>query len=115
MVARQLIEKLKKEGFSEEELKNQKTGYITNVYYGQETNSAQAASLAQNEVVHENWRRANTIKDDMKNVTLNDLNRMFNKYISNITWAYQGDPKKVDAKLFTQKDAPKNNKDVKTF
>jgi len=29
MVARQLIEKMKKEGFSEEELKNQKTGYIT--------------------------------------------------------------------------------------
>jgi len=51
----------------------------------------------------------------MKNVTVNDLNRVFNKYISNITWAYQGDPKKVDAKLFTQKDAPKDNKDVKTF
>ncbi|HVE61904.1 MAG TPA: hypothetical protein VNA26_08795, partial [Chitinophagaceae bacterium] len=115
MVARQLIEKMKKEGFSEEELKNQKTGYITNVYYRQETNSAQAASLASNEAIHGNWRRANTIKDDMKNVTVNDLNRVFNKYISNITWAYQGDPKKVDAKLFTQKETPKENKDVKTF
>jgi zinc protease len=115
IVARQLIDKIKKEGFSEEELKNQKTGYITNVYYRQETASAQAATLAQNEVIHGNWRRAITIKDDMKNVTVEDLNRTFNKYVSNITWAYQGDPKKVDTKLFTQKETPQAPKEVKTF
>ena len=60
-VARQLIEKVKREGFTEEELKNQKTGYITNVYYRQETNNAQASSLAQNEVIHGNWKRAKHI------------------------------------------------------
>lgn len=114
-VARQLIEKIKKEGFSDEDLKNQKAGYITNVYYRQETNSAQAAALASNEVIHGNWRRATTIKDDMKKVTTADLNRVFNKYISNITWAYQGDPKKVNTQLFTQKDAPPVPKDVKSF
>ena len=114
-VARQLIEKVKKEGFTEEELRNQKIGYITNVYYRQETNSAQAGSLAQNEVIHGNWKRANTIKDDMKKVTVADLNRVFNKYISNITWAYQGDPKKVDTKLYTQKEAPSIPKEVKGF
>jgi predicted Zn-dependent peptidase len=115
IVARQLIEKVKKEGFSEADLKNEKTGYLTNVYYRQETASAQAASLAQNEVIHNNWRRAITIKDDMKSVSVDDLNRVFNKYVSNITWAYQGDPKKVDTKLFTQKETPQTPKDVKTF
>jgi predicted Zn-dependent peptidase len=115
IVARQLIEKVKKEGFSEADLKNEKTGYLTNVYYRQETASAQAASLAQNEVIHNNWRRAITIKDDMKSVNVDDLNRVFNKYVSNITWAYQGDPKKVDTKLFTQKETPQTPKDVKTF
>ncbi|HYH14773.1 MAG TPA: pitrilysin family protein [Flavisolibacter sp.] len=114
MTARQLIDKVKKEGFTEEELKNQKTGYITDVYYRQETNNAQAAALASNEVLHGNWRRANTVKDDMKKVTVADLNRVFNKYISNISWAYQGDPKKVDAKLYTQKETPKPT-DIKTF
>lgn len=114
-VARQLIDKVKKEGFTEEELKNQKTGYVTNVYYRQETNAAQASSLASNEVLHGNWRRANTIKDDMKKVTVADLNRVFNKYITNITWAYQGDPKKVDAKMYTQKETPPIPKDVKAF
>jgi predicted Zn-dependent peptidase len=115
VVARQLIEKMKKQGFSEADLKNEKTGYITNVYYRQETASAQASALANNEVVHGDWRRAITIKDDMKAVTVADLNRVFNKYVSNITWAYQGDPKKVDTKLFTQKETPQAPKDVKTF
>jgi predicted Zn-dependent peptidase len=114
-VARQLIEKVKQQGFTEEELKNMKATYITNVYSRQETNNAQASALAQNEVIHGNWKRANTIKDDLKKVTVADLNRVFNKYVSNITWAYQGDPKKVDAKLFTQKTAPEMPKDVKTF
>lgn len=114
-VARQLVDKLKREGFTAEELRNEKNGYVTEVYYRQETNSAQAASLAANEVLHNNWRRANTVKDEMKKVTVADLNRVFNKYISNITWAYQGDPKKVDARLYTQKQTPEMPKETKTF
>jgi predicted Zn-dependent peptidase len=106
VVARQLIEKVKKEGFTETELKNMKTVYVTQTYYQQETNSAQAGALASNEVIHGNWRRAYTIKDDMKKVTLSDLNRVFNKYVNNITWAYQGDPKKVQTQMFTQKELP---------
>jgi zinc protease len=114
-VARNLIDKIKKEGFTASELKNQQTGYVTNVYYRQETNREQAASLATNEVVHGNWKRALTIKDEMKKVSLNDLNRVFNKYITHITWAYQGDPKKVTQALFTQNATPAIPKDAKTF
>lgn len=114
-VARQLIDKLKKTGFTEEELRNEKMGYVTEVYYRQETANAQAAALASNEVIHGNWKRALSIKDDMKKVTVADLNRVFNKYLGQITWAYQGDPKKVDAKLFTQKNAPQLPKEAKTF
>lgn len=114
-VARQLIEKIKKEGFTQEELKNQKTGYATEVYYRQETNSAQANSLAANEVIHGNWRRSLTIKDDLAKVTLADLNRVFSKYVSNITWAYQGNPKQVDTKLYTQKEVPQMPKETKAF
>ncbi len=114
-VTRQLIDKIKTEGFTEEDLKNQKTGYITNVYYRQETNSAQAAALASNEVVNGNWKRANTIKDEMKNVTVDDLNRVFKKYITNFSWAYQGDSKKVDPQLYKQKETPKLPQEKKAF
>lgn len=114
-VARQLIDKIKKEGFTEEELKNIKTQYLTNVYYRQETNQAQAGSLAFNEVVHGDWKRANTIQDDVKKVTLNEMNNAFNKYISNITWSYQGDPKKVTPALYTQKETPAIPAEKKAF
>ena len=114
-VTRQLIDKIKTEGFTEEDLKNQKTGYITNVYYRQETNYAQAAALASNEVVNGNWKRANTIKDEMNNVTVDDLNRVFKKYITNFSWAYQGDSKKVDPQLYKQKETPKLPQEKKAF
>ncbi|MCU7547758.1 insulinase family protein [Chitinophagaceae bacterium LB-8] len=113
VIARQLIDKVKKEGFKEEELNNIKTVYVTQTYYQQETNSALAGALASNEVINGNWRRAYTIKDDMKKVTLSDLNRVFNKYIGNITWAYRGDPKKVETKMYTQKELPQMPQEIK--
>ena len=114
-VARQLIEKVKTEGFTAEELKNIKTQYLTGVYYRQETNDAQASSLGANEIIHGNWKRANTIKDDIKKVTLDQMNTVFKKYIKNITWSYQGDPKKVNASLYTQKETPKVPAEKKGF
>lgn len=114
-VARRLIDKIKTEGFTAEELKNMKTQYLTGVYYRQETNDAQASSLAANEVVHGNWRRAITIKDDIKKVTLEQMNTVFRKYINNITWSYQGDPKKVTPVMYTQKQTPKMPEEKKGF
>lgn len=114
-VARQLIDKIKSEGFTEDELKNMKTEYLNNVYYRQETNDAEANSLASNEVINGSWKRAIDIKDDMKKVTLDELNNVFKKYINNITWSYQGDPKKVNTVLYTQKETPKVPEEKKAF
>lgn len=114
-VARQLIDNIQRDGFTAEELKNEKTGYLTNVYYRQETNSAQANSLASNEVIHGNWRRSNTISNDMKKVTLAEMNAAFKKYINNITWSYQGNPQKVNPVLYTQKTVPKVPEEKKGF
>lgn len=114
-VARNLIDKMKKEGFKEEDLKDMKATYATNVYSRQETNTAQAAALASNEVLHNNWRRANNIKDDMKKVTVADLNRAFKTYVNNITWVYRGNTKQIDTKLYTQKTTPPIPTEKKTF
>ncbi len=100
-VLKTLVNKTKKEGFTEDELKNVKTSYLTRFFYGQETNAAQAGSLAANEVLHNNWKRSITISDDMKKVSLAELNAVFNKYVNNMVWAYQGNPAKVTAALFT--------------
>lgn len=101
-VVNNLVNKTRKEGFTEDELRNVKNTYITSFYYRQETNSAQAASFASNEVLHNNWHRALTLNDDLKKVTTADLNNVFNKYITNLTWVYQGDTAKVNPVLYTQ-------------
>jgi predicted Zn-dependent peptidase len=100
-VMNDLINRTRKEGFTEEEVKNMKNYYITNFYYRLETNAAQASSLAANEVLHNNWRRSLTLNEDMKNLTRDDLNRVFNKYVNRFAWVYQGDPAKVDQVLYT--------------
>jgi zinc protease len=110
-VAKALIEKTKKEGFTNDELRNMKTQYLTGFFYRQETNNAQANSIAANEVLHDNWKRALTISDDMKKVSLADVNTVFNKYISNMVWAYQGNPAQANPVLFTgntKVDLPKS-------
>jgi predicted Zn-dependent peptidase len=115
-VATALIEKTKKEGFTEDELRNMKTQYLTGFFYRQETNNAQANSIAQNEVLHNNWRRALSLSDDMKKVTLGELNTTFNKYISHLVWAYQGNPAQVNPALFTgnpKPDLPKSKVNTK--
>ena len=106
-VLKALLDKTKKEGFTEDELRNMKTGYLTRFFYGQETNNAQASSLVANEVLHDNWKRALTLSDDVKKVTLPELNSVFNKYMTNLVFAYQGDPAKADAALFTESKVAK--------
>jgi predicted Zn-dependent peptidase len=99
-VMSKLVEKTKAQGFTDEEVKNGKTLYVTSVYYRQETNSAQAGSLAANEVLHNNWKRAITLSDDMKKLKPADVNKAFNKYFGNVTWVYQGDTTKVNPSLY---------------
>lgn len=114
-VARGLIDKVKKDGFTEEELKNEKTSFLTGIYYRNETNEAQAASMASNEVLFGDWKRSIRLKEEVDKVTLGQMNAAFKKYINNITWVYQGDPKKVTPTLYTQKETPKLPEEKKAF
>jgi predicted Zn-dependent peptidase len=95
-----LVDSTKKHGFTAAELANMKVTYLTGFYYKNETNSAQAASIAANEVLHGDWKKSMTLVDDVKKITLDDINSAFNKYIGNIVWVYQGDPKKVTPTLY---------------
>jgi predicted Zn-dependent peptidase len=101
-VLKALMEKTKKGGFTAEEVKNMKTTYLTGTYYRQETNGAQANALAANEILHNNWHRAITLNEDLKKVSVEDVNHAFNKYLTHVTWVYQGDPAKATADLYTQ-------------
>ena len=95
-----LLVKTRTQGFTPEEVKNTKTGYATSFYYRMETNSAQASSLATNEVLFNDWRRSLRINEDLKKVNVEDVNKAFNKYVKDITWVYQGDTSKVNPSLY---------------
>jgi zinc protease len=109
-----LVDKVKTEGFKPDEVANMKITYLTGFYYKNETNLAQAASIASNEVLFSNWKRSLTLVDDVKKLTTEEVNDAFRKYIGNIIWVYQGDPKKVNPLLYTngtlkKADNPVNN------
>jgi zinc protease len=104
----QLIEKTHREGFSSDEVKNSKMGYVTAFYSKMETNAAQAASLALNEILFNDWKRSLRINEDLKKVNAEDVNKAFNKYVQELTWVYQGDTSKVNPALY--KAMPSNPK-----
>lgn len=95
-----LVDQIKTAGFTPDEVKNMKSTYLTGFYYKQETNSAQASSIAANEVLHDNWKRSLTMASDVKKLSLDEVNNAFRKYIGNISWVYQGDPGKVSPILY---------------
>lgn len=91
-----MIDTIKMKGFTAEESKGTKA--VSN--YNQETNSALAASLVSNEVLHAKWRKAITAKEEIIRITGDDLNRVVKQHINNILWVYQVDRKKADPKMF---------------
>ncbi len=114
-VARNTVDKLKKDGFPAEDVKNTKTTYTTYQYYNNETNSSLCSMVASNELEVDDWHRAFTLKEDLQPITPAEVNTVFNKYIGNFTWVYQGDPKQVNAALFTQKTTPPIPTEKKAF
>ncbi|MEJ5962034.1 M16 family metallopeptidase [Pedobacter immunditicola] len=96
-----MLSKIKKDGFKDEEVKNMKTTYLTAFYRSQETNAAQAATLAASEVLHNNWRRTLTLLEDIGKLTTPEINKVFNTYIGNFSWVYHGNLNQVNTTLYT--------------
>ncbi|HMG69418.1 MAG TPA: pitrilysin family protein [Chitinophagaceae bacterium] len=105
-VARNTVDKLKKDGFPADDVRNMKTTYATYQYYQNETNQSLCSMVAYSEIESGDWHRAFTLKEDLQPITQAEVNSVFNKYIGNFTWVYQGDSKLVTPTLFTQKATP---------
>lgn len=114
-VARNMVDKLKKEGFPADDVKNTKNTFATYQYYQNETNGSLAGMVSRSELLQGDWRKAFTMKEDLKTVTPQDVNNVFNKYVGSFTWVYQGDPAKVNQALYTQKETPPLPEKKKAF
>jgi zinc protease len=75
--------------------------FITGYWMGQETNMGQATSLGNWELTGGGWRNARLFVDRMQAVTPADVQRVSVKYLKNARFVVIGDPKKVNAALFT--------------
>ncbi|MDX6611967.1 MAG: zinc protease [Blastocatellia bacterium] len=75
--------------------------YLTGYYLGQETNAAQAASLAEYELNGGGWRNSFDTLSHLRTVTPADVQRVAQKYMRNIRFVVLGDPGKIDKYVFT--------------
>jgi zinc protease len=91
----------------QDDIKARVARYLTNYYLGQETNAAQAGDLAQAELLGGGWRSSGEYINRLRAVTPADIQRVAQKYMRNIQFVVLGDPKAVNANIFTGKTEAK--------
>ena len=74
--------------------------YLTTYYLGQETNAAQAASLAEFELIGGGWRNSFETIAKLRAVTPADVQRVSQKYMRNIRFVVLGNPAQIDKNVF---------------
>ncbi len=75
--------------------------FLTTYYIGQETNAAQAAELAQYELIGGGWRNSLVFLEKLRAVTPAEVQRVAQKYMRNIRFVVLGNPKQIDKAVFT--------------
>jgi zinc protease len=101
-----IINDIKKNGFTAKEVDDKKKEYLTNYYLTNESSSSQASVLGFCEASG-NWRIFDAINSQIDNVKSADLNHVFDKYMNNVAWTYVGKKDKVTESDFKQPIATK--------
>jgi zinc protease len=74
--------------------------FIVTYFLDNETNADQANMLARAELFQGDYRRASRFVDDLRAVTPMDIHNAAVAYMTNIRWAYVGEPAKVTPARF---------------
>ena len=74
--------------------------FLTTYYIGQETNAAQAANLAEFELIGGGWRNSFEQITKLRAVTPADVQRVSQKYMRNIRFVVLGNPAQIDKNVF---------------
>ncbi|MCG3162572.1 MAG: putative zinc protease [Acidobacteria bacterium] len=94
------IDFMQRQVIRDEGLKAIISGFLTNYYTKLETNDAQAAKLAEYELLGGGWRRQLTWIDEVNKVNAEDVNRVSKKYLKNFHFAAIGDARNFNRDLF---------------
>lgn len=106
------INDIRENGFKESELTNKKLSFLTKHYMGQETLDSQSQSLGTNEL-RGGWEISDKFTDLVNSLTIDDINRVMNKYTDIIQWNYLGKEDMVAEKYFLQPNKMPNEVNLK--
>ncbi|HEV7905860.1 MAG TPA: pitrilysin family protein [Pyrinomonadaceae bacterium] len=95
------ISKMQREPAPEDDINKVISGFLTQHYIGQETNSAQAGDLAMYELIGGGWRNSLTFLERIRAVTTKDVQRVAQKYMHHLRFVVLGDPARIDKNVFT--------------
>ena len=95
------IRRLQTQPISQQDISDVASQYLTTYYLGQETNAAQAANLAEYELIGGGWRNAFEMISRLRAATPVDVQRVAQKYMRNIRFVVLGNPKSIDTSVFT--------------
>lgn len=94
------IDFLQRQTIPREPLRAIVSGFLTQYYTKLETNDAQAARLAEYELLGGGWRRLMTWIDEVNQVKPEDIQRVCRTYLRYFHFAAIGDPNQFDRDLF---------------
>jgi zinc protease len=94
------IDFLKRNILREEGLRVLISGMLTSYFSKLETNDAQAAKLAEYEILGGGWRRLQTWLDEVNKVTPESVQRVSKTYLKNFHFAAVGEAKQFNRDLF---------------
>src|SRR6266478_1889519 len=94
------IARLQREPIGRDDINAVIAQFLTSYYIGQETNAAQAAELAQYELIGGGWRNSLTFLEKLRAVTPADVQRVAQKYMRNIRFVVLGNPQQIDKNVF---------------
>jgi len=94
------IKRLQEEPLTQSDMSGVVSQYLTTYYLGQETNAAQAANLAEFELIGGGWRNSFETIAKLRAVTPADVQRVSQKYMRNIRFVVLGNPAQIDKNVF---------------
>lgn len=93
------VEQLKNEKLGTDQLQRTRNVFMTEHYMGMETNSNQADSLARAELLKGDWRKHDSLVEQIQQVTPEDVKRVANEYLDGYQFAVVGKPGSVDKSI----------------
>jgi predicted Zn-dependent peptidase len=96
-----IINDIKKNGFTPKEVEDKKKEYLTTYYMTNESSTSQASVLGLCEASG-NWRIFDEINNKIEQVKTSDLNSVFNQYMNTVAWTYLGKKDLVTESDFKQ-------------